>query len=617
MTSKFTAVAKKRVKTIETPPSTIANIMKLFTVIDKDADGRIMSHDMGKHLYAINRLYKLLHDLPAAVRGFTDTNDIIAHFDENEDGELNFQEFLKGMTETGAFEKVAKKSLGKHSSTSRALDNAISGIKDSLLDAVTDCKLDAVRISLRGLFKLYEKSTSSHKAARRFRDLQDAVRCIPRRTLGCASALAVLDILHEYLRQDAAIIVTRAMRLNKEFRGNGGSAKSMQKWSATFSRIQNIERRRQRQATIYRRNKRRADKNAKDKAATYLQTLFRGKMARKKYGDEIQQNLQLKKDKKKAEKEAKMKQIAKAKRKALKEKMEREQVYRRLSQDTTNRNPFQTQFMSTFTNLKRPRLGKFITGGIKEAIEYKQKQEMNTQNATQIISGMLSSPKSSSPNNGNVTSPNPFKSLPSPIIMNDISTNATTKMNGTSNLSSTTTASFRRNVLPSPTKNSILSVPLSAERRLNTAPMRQQQRQQQQQQEEQPAISKSVLEQFEEAGLYSGDNLKKTSVLQSRRDAQRRKKTAITRATVGTSKDQWKDEHDKLYSSSKYVNKRNANWMKQINNIYAKPIPRPSRRKIPTNYSKNRTGSRNITPSPRKRRVINALDNARKFMQTR
>ena len=54
--------------------------------------------------------------------------------------------------------------------------------------------------------------------------------------------------------------------LNKEFRGNGGSAKSMQKWSATFSRIQNIERRRQRQATIYRRNKRRADKNAKDKA---------------------------------------------------------------------------------------------------------------------------------------------------------------------------------------------------------------------------------------------------------------------------------------------------------------------------------------------------------------
>ena len=86
------------------------------------------------------------------------------------------------MTETGAFEKVAKKSLGKHSSTSRALDNAISGIKDSLLDAVADCKLDAVRISLRGLFKLYEKSTSSHKAARRFRDLQDAVRCIPRRT---------------------------------------------------------------------------------------------------------------------------------------------------------------------------------------------------------------------------------------------------------------------------------------------------------------------------------------------------------------------------------------------------------------------------------------------------
>ena len=66
------------------------------------------------HLYAINRLYKLLHDLPAAVRGFTDTNDIIAHFDENEDGELNFQEFLKGMTETGAFEKVAKKSLGKN-----------------------------------------------------------------------------------------------------------------------------------------------------------------------------------------------------------------------------------------------------------------------------------------------------------------------------------------------------------------------------------------------------------------------------------------------------------------------------------------------------------------------
>ena len=67
-------------------------------------------------------------------------------------------------------------------------------------------------------------------------------------------------------------------------------------------------------------------------------------------------------------------------------------------------------------------------------------------------------------------------------------------------------------------------------------------------------------------------------------------KTAITRATVGTSKDQWKDEHDKLYSS-KYVNIRNANWMKQINNIYAKPIPAIKEKNI-NNYSKNRTGSR-------------------------
>ena len=39
MTSKLTAVAKKRVKTIETPPSTIANIMKLLrSSIKKTAD---------------------------------------------------------------------------------------------------------------------------------------------------------------------------------------------------------------------------------------------------------------------------------------------------------------------------------------------------------------------------------------------------------------------------------------------------------------------------------------------------------------------------------------------------------------------------------------------------
>ena len=81
-------------KTIETPPSTIANIMKLFTVIDKDADGRIMSHDMGKHFMQL--IVYTNYMIYAAVRGFTDTNDIIAHFDENEDGELNFQEFFKG-----------------------------------------------------------------------------------------------------------------------------------------------------------------------------------------------------------------------------------------------------------------------------------------------------------------------------------------------------------------------------------------------------------------------------------------------------------------------------------------------------------------------------------------
>ena len=131
------------------------------------------------------------------------------------------------------------------------------------------------------------------------------------------------------------------------------------------------------------------------------------------------------------------------------------------------------------------------------------------------------------------------------------------------------------------------------------------------QQQQEVLVSKSVLQQFEEAGLYSDDNLKKKSVLRSRRAAQQRQKIAVTRATVGTSKDQWKDEHNKLYTSSKYVNERNATWMKKINNVYGKPIPRPSRRKIAAK------SYRNGTPSPRKRRVINALDNARKFMQTR
>ena len=193
-------VAKKRVRTIETPPDTVANIMKLFTIIDKDADGRIMSHDMGKHLYAINRLYKLLHDLPVAV-GFTDTNDIIAHFDEKRRRGIELSGVSKRYDRSRGFRKSCEEVYGKHSSTSRALDNAISGIKDTLLDSVCECNLAEVKISLKGLTKLYNKSTSSHKSARRFRDLLDAVRCIPRRMLGFASALAVLDTLHEYLRQ--------------------------------------------------------------------------------------------------------------------------------------------------------------------------------------------------------------------------------------------------------------------------------------------------------------------------------------------------------------------------------------------------------------------------------
>ncbi len=612
-------VAKKRIKSIETPPATVANIMKLFTVIDRDADGRIMSHDMGKHLYAINRLYKLLHDLPAAVRGFTDTNDIIAHFDENEDGELNFQEFLKGMTEVGAFEKVAKKSMGKHSSTSRALDNAISGVKDSLLDAVAECKLDEVQLCLKGLNKLYNKSTSTHKSARRFRDLQDATRCIPRRALSCASALAVLDILHEYLRQDAASIITRAMRLNKDLQATGSSAKAMQKWSATFSRIQNIERRRQKQATIYRRNKRRAEKNAKDKAATYLQSLFRGRMARKKYANKIQLNLQEKKDMKKAEEEARKKEIAMAKKKAIRERLEREQVYKRLSQDTSDRNPFQSQFMSTFTNLKRPRLGKFITGGIKEAIEYKEQRGINSPRSASANQSMnsLNQNLSLSMNNEDNGITTPFSSLPSHIIMQNIDVTTIDKNSDESHsiprnkYGSPSNISFRRDLLPSPVKDSILSLPVG---NVITEKQNMQQRsgsEDGRQQQQEVLVSKSVLQQFEEAGLYSDDNLKKKSVLRSRRAAQQRQKIAVTRATVGTSKDKWKDEHNKVYTSSKYVNERNANWMKKINNVYGKPIPRPSRRKLPAN------SNRNATPSPRKLRVINALDNARKFMQTR
>ena len=84
---KFYSVARKRTAFIETPPAIVADIMKLFTSIDTDSDGRIASHDMGKHLYAINRLYKLLHGISAAARGFSDTTEIIAHFDEDDDGD--------------------------------------------------------------------------------------------------------------------------------------------------------------------------------------------------------------------------------------------------------------------------------------------------------------------------------------------------------------------------------------------------------------------------------------------------------------------------------------------------------------------------------------------------
>ena len=589
-------VAKKRVRTIETPPDTVANIMKLFTIIDKDADGRIMSHDMGKHLYAINRLYKLLHDLPVAVRGFTDTDDIIAHFDENEDGELNFQEFLKGMTEAGAFEKVAKKSMGKHSSTSRALDNAISGIKDTLLDSVSECNLAEVKLSLKGLTKLYNKSTSSHKSARRFRDLLDAVRCIPRRMLGFASALAVLDTLHEYLRQDAATIITRFMRLNRDFRSSGEAQTSIQKWAATFSRVQNIERRRQKQATIYRRNKRRAEKNAKDKAASYLQSLFRGRRARRKYRGQIERNLQARKAEKEAAEEARRKKISEDKKRAIREKLEREKVFQRLSQDTADRNPFQTKYMSTYTNLQRPRLGRFITGGIKEAIHYNQARNNDSLKKVAALLSPTSTYTSSH-------TPSKIQALPSPMIMHNFGPKQENRSGPTIK------GTFTRGIHGSPMKESILSLPLDIKSRS--------------QQNTRPStvsndsvtgrveLSESVRMQFKEAGLYGDDEKTRAS-----RRAKERGKMSINRATVGTSKDKWKDEHNEVYASSRYVTDRNKQWMKQISSVYSKKIPRPSRKK--PIVGSNTTGrNRNITPSPRKRRAINALDNARRFMRTR
>ena len=100
--------------------------------------------------------------------------------------------------------------------------------------------------------------------------------------LGFASALAVLDTLHEYLRQDAATIITRFMRLARTF----GPRKHRHRYRngrLHFLEFK-ISRGGGKTSNTVRRNKRRAEKNAKDKAASYLQSLFREKGAKKVQG---------------------------------------------------------------------------------------------------------------------------------------------------------------------------------------------------------------------------------------------------------------------------------------------------------------------------------------------
>ena len=557
---KFYSIARKRTAFIETPPAIVADIMKLFTGIDTDSDGRIASHDMGKHLYAINRLYKLLHGIPAAARGFSDTTEIITHFDEDDDGELSFQEFLKGMSEIGAFEKITAKTIGRKAGTSKSFDRAIQGVKDTLLDAAGRCKPTEVEVALGGLCRMYDRSTSYHRHARRFRDLQDAARNIPRGALPYAAAKVVLDMLHRQIREDAAIIITRSIRSYKHLLETGNSSHM---WAAAIRNVQNIERRRQRGETQQRLQKRRVMKILKDKAATYIQSLFRGLQARKQYAGVIAERVEAK-TKAKLELEraaqAREKQIELAKR--AKKRAARMKELENIRARRTSTNPFQRNYLYTFSNQARPRLGKFLPGQINDATC----KETKTDDIKSTILGNSMLPYPSSQPNSTRLRPT---TAPMPNNKASMSLYQSSPGNTASLWHGSTHASFMSS------GSMFASTEIAPEQSQSTAAY--------------PAVNKNAIQQLIDANIMSKDEVplgkKKVG------------KQSVVRATVGTSLDPWRDGKSYMARTNKFDRQRGKEHLQHCSSVYGRKVKRPARRK-----SRLGKGAQGMSPSPRKTR---------------
>ena len=184
-----------------------------------------------------------------------------------------------------------------------------------------------------------------------------------------------------------------------------------------------------------------------------MQSLFRGRRARRKHRGQIERNLAAKKAEKEAAEEARRKKISEDKKRAIREKLERDKVFQRLSQDTAARNPFQTKYMSTYTNMQRPRLGSF------KPIHYNQAR--NNDSLKKVAS--LLSPTSTY---NSSDTPSKIQALPSPIIMHNFGSKQENRSGPTIK------GTFTRGIRGSPMKKSILSLPLDIKSRnqQNTRP---------------------------------------------------------------------------------------------------------------------------------------------------
>jgi hypothetical protein len=575
MAPKFFKIAHKKSNMVETPPALVADIMKLFTSMDTDKDGRIASHDMGKHLYAINRMYKLMHGIPASTRGFSDTTEIIAHFDEDEDGELNFQEFLKGMSEVGAYEKVVARSIGRKAGTSRSFDRAIQGVKDSLLENAHLCKVESARSALRGMSRMYDRSTSANRHARCFRDLQDAVRSIPRYMLSFANGKAVLDMLHVEIVRRAAIIVVRAFRSYSHLKRAdrvqatcAPSGRGVQWWARGIRAMHSRERRRQKTETVARTQRRRMAGILKNKAAVYLQSLYRGHRARTKYGFVIAKKCEETKAKKRAEElMVRQAQETEEKERAKKEretKRQEETFVRGLEM-----NPFQKKYLRTFANKERPRLGYFnpITQDRDEVLP----EEHSWQ--SKDIAGLDLTQSSVFP-----------QSLPSgPMI-----TPQYTSKDPRTMMPASIDPAFSRSLFVRAAATSKSKAGACKERR----------------------ISNIVLDMFKRIGIATPEMLTRSKDLT-------KPKTGVLRTTVGTSLDPWQDGHTLVAKTNAYDTARKKKVYTTLKNVYGKAVERPRRRKVPRRgpsprsaqlTQKNTSGGANTTAS---------LAHARQFLVTR